>query len=366
MNSRKSGVNGMQAARDTWVREGLNFDPVLSNHNKELITVTKGNHNLIRINFIPKSNLLDFVIILDNKFVIHYVGKDGKEQTYPVSNNIDNIHITYHSSRKNKNDIMMPELHLKAGKKTLNIFDKIIDINTNTEFPIPLFKITCNDVTLKNELLPTATKNNTIDLDDYGGGCLKEYNITEKNVNTAEIYLASKLYFEYPRHVEKWPGLGFLQMMSPIDYVISGVDLRADIVENFAEGNVVLAQEAQIHDQYVLLIKKYNDGTINDNSIYFYENINYIDMLATTPICLTTEDGEENRHYSLLYCSPFTAAYCDPFSGIFPAFCYDLDVQLQNNISFEKVNRWHSIFRNSLENIKMNNIKRKGFIIPQM
>jgi hypothetical protein len=329
----------------------------------ELISVVKGDHNLLKINFILKRDLFDFVILFNEEFVVHYIDINGIEQTYSAGNNINKAHITYHSSNINKNAIRMPELHLKNGRKRLNIFDKIIDLNTNSEFPIPLFKITCKDVAQKSKLL--SNTNNKIDLDDYGGWP-KEYIIAEKNINTAEIYLVSRSYLEYPRHEEKWLALGFLQMMSPIDYVVRGVDLRIDIVDNFAEGNIVLAQEAQIHDQYILLVKKYTDMAVKDNSIYFYENINYIDMLATTPICLTTESGVENRHYSLLNCSPFTAAYLDPFSGIFPAFCYDLDMQLQNNISFEKVNRWHGIFRNSLENINRNNIKRKGFIIPQI
>jgi len=347
MNSRKSGVNGMQSARDE-------------------ITVVKGDHNLLKINSILKGDLFDFVIRLDEEFVVHYIDKNGREQTYSAGNNINEAHITYHSSNITNGVIRRPELHLKKGKKILNIFDKIIDININSEFPIPLFKITCKDMTHNDRTLPIKTKNNKMDLDDYGGAHLKGYNITEKNINTAEIYLISKSYFEYPRLEEKWPILGFLAMMSSMDYVISGVDLRADFVNSFAQNIVFLAQAAQIRDQYVLLVKKYNDINVKENSVYFYENINYIDMLATTPICLTTESGEENRHYSLLYCSPFTAAYCDPFSGIFPAFCYDLDIQLQNNISLEKVNRWHDIFRNSLENIKTNNIKRKGFIIPQI
>lgn len=333
---------------------------------RELITIVKGDHNLLKINFIPKGDLIDFVILLDDEFVVHYMGQDGWVQTYSAGFNINNVHITYRSSNTNKTIIRRPELHLKDRRKILNIFDRIIDLNTNSEFPIPLFKITCKDITHNDGLLPIKTKNNTIDLDDYGGAGSRGYNITGKNINTAEIYLVYKSYFEYPRLEEKWPILGLLAMMSSMDYVISGVDLRIDIVDNFAEGNIVLAQEAQIRDQYVLLVKKYNDINVKENSVYFYENINYIDMLATTPISLTTEGGEENRHYSLLYCSPFTAAYLEPFSGIFPAFCYDLDMQLQNNISLEKVNRWHDIFRNSLENIKKNNIKRKGFIIPQI
>jgi hypothetical protein len=329
-----------------------------------LIKVVKGRHDVLGINVHSKSDLFDFVILFYDEFVIHYIGKDGEEQTYSAGNNINNIHITYHSSEINKNSIKNPELHLKKGRNVLNVFDKITDINMDTEFPIPLFKMTCKDIAEELKEKSTVNKCSVIDLDDYGGNP-REYKLTKKDINTIEIYFASRSYIDHPRHEEKWPILSSLQMMSPIDYVVRGVDMRGDIIDDFAKGNIVLAQEGQIYDQCVLLVKKYYDKNINDNSIYFYENISYIDMLATTPICLTTENGEQNRHYLLLYCSPFTAAYCDPFSGIFPAFCYELDMQLQNNISFEEVNRWHNIFRNSLENIKKNNIKRKGFIIPQ-
>jgi hypothetical protein len=336
----------------------------------ELIRVVKGNHDLLGINFLPKGELYDFVIILNEEFLIHYIGIDGKEQTYTIENSIKNVHITYHSSKVNKNQKLAPELHVKKSGKRLNIYNNIIDIDKNSEFPIPLFKMTCNDVMKerKDNALFNETKNNVIDMEKYGDGATKremtQY-MAKPNINTVEIYFTNRHYSDYQTRMSKWPGLEALLMLSPIDYVVSGVDLRQDIVDEFKKGNIVLASEAVEYDQFVLLVKKYYDKNVNNNNISFYDNTNYIDMLATTPICLTTESGEQNRHYSLLYCSPFTAAYCDPFSGIFPAFCYDLDLQLEKNISFEKVNMWHNVFKKSLEKIQKYNIMRKGFIVPQ-
>jgi len=329
----------------------------------ELIKVIKGGHNLLKINVHPKGNLFDFVILLDDEFVIHYIEKCGEEQTYSVRNNINDIHLTYHSSKVYKSSNKNPEVHLRKGRKILNVFNKIADINIDTEFPIPLFKLTCNIEA--NKLEQISNKNNIIDLHDYGGNPT-EYKLEQKIINSVEVYFAPKSYIDYPSHANRWPGLNLLQMLSSIDYVVRGIDIRSDIIDDFAKENIVLAQEGHIYDQYVLLIRKYYDKDAKANSIYFYDNINYIDMLATTPIQLTTENREQNRHYSMLYCSPFTAAYLNPFSGIFPAFCYDLDTQLENGISFQEVNSWHSIFKNSLERIKTSNIKRKGFVIPQI
>lgn len=154
-------------------------------------------------------------------------------------------------------------------------------------------------------------------------------------------------------------------MWSRIDYVVSGVALRQDILEEFEKGNIVLAEEIVRYDEFALLVKKYYDENVNDNSILFYDNTNYIDMLATSQILLQTENEWQNKHYSLHHCGPFTTAYCNLISGIAPAFCYDLDRQLKNNISSEKVNMWHNFFKNSLEKMQKYNIKRTIFSLPQ-
>jgi hypothetical protein len=146
----------------------------------ELISVVKGDHNLLKINFIPKGDLIDLVILLDDEFVVPYIGQDGRLQTYSAKTNINNVHITYHSSIINiNNNIRRPELHLRDRRKILNIFDKIIDLNTNSEFPIPLFKIACKDITHKDR---STTENNSIDLNYCGGIHFKDYNITKKNI----------------------------------------------------------------------------------------------------------------------------------------------------------------------------------------
>lgn len=159
----------------------------------ELIHVVKGNHELLKINFKPKKELYEFVIIFCDEFVIHYVDIGGKEQTYLINNNIRNVHITYHSSKINKNHKLAPELHFKKGRKRLNIYNNIIDIDKNTEFPIPLFKLTCNDAMKerKHNASLSETKNNVIDLEEYGDDATKRdmYQfITKPNSNTVEIY----------------------------------------------------------------------------------------------------------------------------------------------------------------------------------
>jgi hypothetical protein len=146
----------------------------------ELIKVVKGRHDLLRINVHSKSSLFDFVILLDDEFVIHYIGKDSEEQTYSAGNNINNIHITYHSSKINKNSIKNPELHLKNGRNVLNVFNKITDINIDTEFPIPLFKMTCKDIAEEIKVKSTVNRSSVIDLDDYG--------VPQKNINYQKRY----------------------------------------------------------------------------------------------------------------------------------------------------------------------------------
>lgn len=302
---------------------------------KEL-AIIKNEQDLLRI--IPlkaEGNLVDFKIsLMENDYRILFWNVDETKPDFERAHE----EVTYHSSKSAGNQIKSSEVHIKnpsvkRGNKYGYTFYKVTDLDTNTEFPIPILKMTYRQRSKK--IYERKTRHFTVDLDDNA----------HKRANTAEVYFARR-DFDYLKHAQKWPALNCLMSLAPIDYVVRGVDVRKDIVREFALGNILLLGEAFVYENFQLHCKTYYDKEVQENSLCFYENKDYLDMLAATPIRLA------DKNYK-------------PFTGIFPAFAYDLDAQLANDISQDKLNTWENIFKSSLERMNSKNLNRKIMVIPQ-
>lgn len=300
------------------------------------LAIIKNGHDLLRI--IPlkaEGNLVDFKIsLMENDYRVLFWNVDETKPDFERAHE----HVTYHSSKSAGNQIKSSEVHIKnpsvkRGNKYGYTFYKVTDLDTNTEFPIPILKMTYRQRSKK--IYERKAYHFTVDLDDNA----------HKRANTAEVYFARK-DFNYLEHGQKWPILSVLTSLAPIDYVVKGVDVRKDIVREFALGNILLLGTAFVYENFQLHCKTYYDKEVRENSLCFYENKDHLDMLATTPICLA------DKNYK-------------PFTGIFPAFAYDLDAQLANGASFDKLSTWVNIFKSSLERMKSKNLNRKIMKIPQ-
>lgn len=300
------------------------------------LAIVKSEKDLLRVIPLSKGSVIDFKIsTLGNNYSIEYWQQGIHDpEVYTTSSEI-----TYHSSSKKSEKILPGVIHVKEVRQISGIdykyrFPKVADVLIDSEFPIPLLKLTiAEDV---NRIYTKKSDHRVFDFDDP--------DISPSNA--LEVYVAGK-DFEPNEFPNKWPIISILWQMSHIDYVTKGVYLSQHFLNKLERG-VALANIVDVIEFPILIFKFYKEENVKTNRICFYENYDYISMLGTTPVQLI--DDRTKR----------------PLSKINPAFYYDLNRQIRAGISKEEIELWKNFFNVSYEHISKLDIKRDGFLIPQI
>ena len=300
------------------------------------LAIVKSQMDLLRVIPLYKRSVIDFKIsTLGNNFSIEYWQQGiHNPEVHPSS-----PEITYHNTLK-KGEKMKPgviqakEIDQISGIVHKYRFPKVADILIDSEFPIPLLKLTIAGD--GDRIYTKKSYHQVFDFDNPDiGPC-----------NTLEVYAAG-IHLDLTKFPNKWPNISVLWEISQIDYVTKGVRLSQHFLNKLERGGA-LAKIAYEFENLLLICKFYKDENVKTNRISFYENYDYISMLGTTPIQLI--DDRTKR----------------PLSKIKPAFYYDLNRQIEAGISRAEINVWKKFFNDSHEHISKLNIKRNGFLVPQI
>jgi len=299
--------------------------------------IVNGDQDLLRIIPVPTKlpTTIDFKIsMLGNEYAINYWALGLQKPKYYHSHN----EITYHSSTKTNGKLKPGIIHEKSQNSgCINYqysFPKVTDIQVNTEFPLPLLKISINQKSAK-----TYTKKNDhviFDFDDEVKG----------PINTVEIYIASKQFDE--KFIQKWPFFDLLWGASTIDYLVKGPDLSPQFLQKMKKTTPSILWDMDMaFPQFNVISKFYFDDNFSENTLSFYENFDYISIIASTRIQLIDELTNEPR------------------SPLAPAFAFDLSRQQDHGYPMKEITVWNKFFRDSLNKIDRLGIHRTGFYIPQ-
>ena len=301
------------------------------------LAIVKSQKDLLRVIPLLRGSFIEFKIsTLGSNYSIEYWHQGiHNPELYTTSSEI-----TYHGSSKKSGKTLPGLIHVKEVDQISGIvnykyrFPKVADILMDSEFPMPLFKLTI----AKNvdKIYTRKVDHFVFDFDSP--------EITPSNV--LEIYIVSK-HFDYNRFSNKWPNIYELWEATSIDYVIKGVYLSQYFLNMFKSGKPIM-RCGYAFKNFHLIFKFYEDENVETNRICFYENYDYISMLGTTPVQLIDDKTKW------------------PLSKINPAFYYDLNRQIKGGISKEEYELWNNFFNVSYEHISKLDIKRFGFLVPQI
>lgn len=294
------------------------------------LAIVKNNIDLLRIIPNIKEKSIEFKItLLDNEYLIEY-WKKGLN----LSNNYKaNNEITYHNSLRKENLLLPGVIHSKEiNDGIINYrykFPNVVDINLDSEFPIPLLKLTYNNNFTR--IYKTKNDHKLFDL---------------KNSNTLEIYFISKEY-DYVKFMNKWRFIDLLWSITTIDYVIDRVKLSKQFLDKLkgAENNIL---KTMIDFVDFKLIFRFYLTEESKNKVCFYENYDYMHMLANTPLCLADDETRIIK------------------SKVASAFAFDLECQLNDGVDINLLRKYEKMFASSFERIRKENINKEIFVIPQI
>lgn len=251
------------------------------------IAISKNGKDCIRI--IPLGNNENKAEIkfsfLDSSFIVRHftLNKgDGKNLYEPNDFGLANHELTYHSSNEfYPKASILPKYN--DGTKRIPISQEVIDLDlTNLIVPIPICRITINKES--KILYKKKYYHNNIDL--------------SSKYNTTEIYISSLKYNlnllskRFPHIVE------CLFPIITIDFIIYGAGFGCEPIMNkmFENNEPIIALASDIIGSYRLYYKTYelvktdaarlysNHEYSQNNFIEFFNNIDYLDLLATTNI----------------------------------------------------------------------------------
>lgn len=302
------------------------------------LAIVKSQKDLLRVIPILKGSTIEFKIsTLGNNYSIEYWHQGiHNPEVYTTSSEI-----TYHSSLKKSGKMLPGVVHVKEGDRISSVdykykFPKVTDILIDSEFPVPLFKLTIAES--MDTIYNGQPYHFVLDFDSP--------EIAQSNV--LEVYIVSK-HFDYSRFINKWPNISGLWQVTSIDYVTKGVYLSQHFLNMLKSGEPFIGGVGYDFKDFHFIFRPYINENVEANTICFYENYDYISMLGTSPVQLI--DDRTKR----------------PLSKINPAFYYDLNRQIRDRRTSKGENElWNNFFKVSYEHISKLNIKRKGFLLPQI
>ena len=297
------------------------------------MAIVNEGQDLLRINPIKVGDCVDFKIsTLGNEYALNYwsLGRERPERHHT------NHEITYHSpvgTGEHKLDGVVHVKDLKLVEYRCS-FPRVVDLRIDTEFPIPLLKLS-----VANRCDRTYVAKNNHILFDMGNESISP-------INTVEIYITSKEFGEGSMH--KWPFFSGIWIASTIDYLVRGPELSSQFKRTLdSDSPKCIMTTLTGFKEFNLHLRHYHDNGVNENTLSFYENYDYVSIIASTRVQLI--DG-------------MTKA---PLSGAHPAFVFDLERQRKQGVSKYEIDKWHRFFRKSHDRINRLKIHRMGFLFPQ-
>ena len=206
-----------------------------------------------------KKNTLDLKITSNNDFKVDFIGYNSFYKDSFILGRKQEL--SYHSSNPFNNS----KVHIKDLNNLENTypykFEAVTDLNIDTEFPIPLFKIEISNLegfkTYKNKV-------ETLSIDLSG-------------LNTLEFFIANKK--KHKNFIDKWNAISMIFIMSTIDRTING-DSRTELLwYNMQNKNLHYKGIGFPEQDFFVLYKTYNNPKIKENKLTFYENSLYKEAL---------------------------------------------------------------------------------------
>ena len=251
--------------------------------------------------------------------------------------------LSYHSANNiHSGPILMPKY--KDGTPRIPISDEIINLNLKQiVVPIPVCRITTN-------IAPTK-KYRAKDLH----WCI---DLTGK-YNSTDIYIAGREY-NFEEMSNRFPMiLNFLFPITSIDFLIYGAGMAAEPIFNkmFENSEPVSALTSTIVGEYQFYCRTYEliktdafrmyakPEYCEKNFVEFFNNIEYLDLIATTSICYKLT---ENRSTPLK-----------------PAYEYDIENLKRIGFRNNYIRKFSKRFSKKMTQYKRLNKFRSGVIITQ-
>ena len=241
-------------------------------HNRIIPFGSEENKDQIKISFIDKS----FIV---RRFTLNK--GEGELLYIPTDFGLVSDEITYHNSTKIHSTATLLT-KLKGSSERVPILKEIIDLDLrNLIVPIPICRITINRES--DELYSKKDIHNNINL------CSK-YNTTEIYVSSAK-YDSENLAKRFPHIVE------YLFPISTVDFIVYGAGVGSiPIMMKMSEFKPITALESDLIGNYRFYYRTYELPKTNsfflysdeeyshNNFIEFFNNVDYLDLLAITNI----------------------------------------------------------------------------------
>lgn len=303
-------------------------------HGKPRLAVIFGDQDLLRITPLVKKTL-DTVDLKISPFfrehlLLEFVTRNGIFSTM-VSNKDE---LSYHSPKQGKK----AEFHLKelgaVPPRYLFTQNNITSLSKQGEFPVPLFRL--DFIHPYGQVYNPNPQHQEINLAGEFGFF----------PNSLEVYFAHK-DFDYRRWSNKWPNLSLLWTLTPIDYLIDGVNIRDEIELYFLQRRKLVAFSQSNFSDFCLLCKPRYLPNLRKNRIRFYNNVDFIEILGFQFTQLVDEQG-------------------DAIDSSVLAYRRDLAHQRALGYPEMDIRKWELIFKTIPIDEMVGIITRKIFQIPQV
>ncbi len=236
--------------------------------------------------------------------------------------------ITYHNSI---NGILPAKIHIKEDEIYKNQFLKVTDIDfkNGIQVPLPICKI--EFFNFKGKVFKNKRDRVVIELE--------KHNTISPNV--VEIYFGPA-NMDINKIMKEWRCINLLFLIASIDIIVKGTTHSIDLFFKTISKGVYPILNMINCKNYNIIYKLYEDKDVTSNRISFYENADYLEVLATTPISLKIENK-------------ITEAK--------PAYFYDLLDVSKNDRNL--ADEWRKYFEISSKKIQKIGLHRNSLIIPR-
>ena len=256
--------------------------------NNKSIAISKNGKDYMRIMpFGSEKNRTEIKFsFFNDSFIIRKFAKSNEPDLLlykPEDCGIASHELTYHNSNEFHSKPAILPKYKDNNKTRTPVFNEIIDLNLkNLIVPIPICRITVN--TDSNRIYKRKKYHINIDLGS--------------KYNTTEILISSAKY-DYDTLKERFPNIvKILFPITTIDFLIYGAGMGVEPIMNkmFENKEPIIPLESNIIGNYRFYYRTYElvktdafrlyskDEYLKNNFIEFFNNIEYLDLLATTNI----------------------------------------------------------------------------------
>lgn len=286
----------------------------------------------IKFSFIENSFIVRRFDLNTENNILLYTPKDCGLATHEL---------TYHNSNEfHHKASILPKY--KDDKDRIPISQEIIDLDLkNLIIPIPICRITVNKES--NKIYKTKKYHNNVNL--------------SSKYNTTEIYISSAKY-DFKKLSKRFPLIvDFLFLVSTIDFIVYGAGMGSEpIMTKMLENEKpITALTSDLIGNYRIYYRTYeltktdafrlysNQEYSQNNFIEFFNNIDYLDLLATTNIGFKIEGTDKY--------------------DVKPAYQRDIEHLKKNGYYKDYIKRWLKRFKKKELEYKKYKKTRSGIII---